>query len=73
MKCPLCGCKSFYFKDPDDEFEIYPFDVKDNHIVFTPEIDPTGIPLLTDQTETYCNQCAWHGLLPSTQKKEQNK
>jgi hypothetical protein len=70
MKCPLCGCQSFYFKDPDDEFDIFPFDFKENQIFFASEIDTSGIPKLTDETETYCNQCAWHGLLTPIQKKE---
>ena len=57
MKCPICGCLSFYVKDPDDAFETHEFDIKDGEVVF--QFDSSG--MLNPDTETYCNNCAWHG------------
>lgn len=62
-KCPLCGSESFYVKDPVDEFEIYEFDLKEDGIVFDVEVDESELPELGEESETYCNKCAWHGKL----------
>jgi hypothetical protein len=34
MKCPACGSQSFYTKDPEDQFHIFEFDLKDGEIIF---------------------------------------
>ncbi len=60
MKCPTCGCQSFYVKDPGDEHEIYVFTCQEGEICFDAEISQGEIPVLEDETETYCNNCAWH-------------
>jgi hypothetical protein len=61
MKCPLCGSKCFYVKDPDNAFEMYEFEIVDGKIVFQDvESDP---PQIDEETEIYCNECAWHGKL----------
>jgi hypothetical protein len=39
MKCPLCGCKTFYLKDPDDEYETYEFELHDGKVAFGPDVD----------------------------------
>ena len=39
MKCPLCGCVSFYVKDPDDAYETYEFDWRDGRVRM---IEPVG-------------------------------
>jgi hypothetical protein len=57
VKCPICGCLTFYVKDPDDEYETYEFDLRDREVVFQTE----PCEKLNDDTETYCNNCAWHG------------
>ncbi len=61
MKCPLCRSQHFYVKDSEDAYEIYPFNCSEGPICFDPDVDPSGIPPIDDETETYCNQCAWHG------------
>ena len=61
MKCPYCGCKEFYFKDPDDEYEVYEFSYNKGDISFKDGIDKDDVPQINDSTETYCNKCAWHG------------
>jgi len=60
LKCPLCGSNSFYTKDPTDPYEIYEFDVTEGKIVFSSEVDESELPEVDQETETYCNRCAWH-------------
>ena len=58
MKCPYCGCERFYCKDADDPYEIYEFCYEGGRAVFD---EPDECPDIMDDTEIYCNQCAWHG------------
>lgn len=60
MKCPTCGCQTFYVKDPEDEYTVYVFDCKDGDICFDPETSAADPPEIHDETETYCNKCSWH-------------
>jgi len=39
MKCPFCGCQSFYLKDPDDEYETYEFDLEKDEVNFHSEVN----------------------------------
>ena len=61
MKCPFCGCQSFYLKDPDDEYETYDFGVEKDAVKFSPEVNESDVPELQEETQCYCNQCAWNG------------
>ena len=61
QKCPVCGCARFYVKNPEDQYDICEFDCIDGRPVFDPELDEDQCPEVSGQTETYCNQCAWHG------------
>lgn len=63
MKCPLCGSQKFYVKDPEDEYEIHIFSTMDGTLCFDPDTDASSAPAVGPNTETYCNQCAWHGKL----------
>ena len=60
LKCPLCGSNSFYTKDPTDPYEVYEFDLSDVKVVFNSEVDESDLPEFDEETETYCNRCAWH-------------
>jgi hypothetical protein len=60
MKCPDCGAQSFYIKDPEDQYNISEFDVKDGEIVFTNLETASDTLGVDDDTETFCNRCAWH-------------
>lgn len=62
-ECPLCGSNSFYTKDPTDPYEIYEFDLSDGKIIFSAEVDEADLPVVDQETETYCNRCAWHDKL----------
>jgi hypothetical protein len=61
MACPLCGCDHFYVKNLEDEYEAFEFDVRNGEIVFTSEDAEGECPEIKDDTEAYCDNCAWHG------------
>ncbi len=61
MKCPYCGCKNFYVKNPDDEYDVYEFTCNGGDISFEADVDEDDVPQINDSTEAYCNKCAWHG------------
>ena len=63
MKCPVCGCVNFFVKDPEDEYETYEFELQDGNICFDPGDDDSAAPELQDDTEAFCDKCAWHGKL----------
>jgi hypothetical protein len=60
-KCPLCGCQSFYVKDPEDEYQTYAFDLKDGEVVFKEEGSAEELPAVDLDSVTYCERCSWHG------------
>ncbi len=60
MKCPLCGCETFYVKDPEDEYETYYFTCSDEGVKTFEENHPYPPELDTDTT-VYCENCAWKG------------
>lgn len=60
-KCPICGCKQFYVKNPDDEYDIYQFECKEGKVCFDTDMeDDSYTPEIGKETETFCNDCAWH-------------
>jgi hypothetical protein len=59
-KCPDCGSQGFYVKDPQDQYNISEFDLKDGEIIYT-GVENDTVPLpVTDDTEIFCDRCAWH-------------
>lgn len=60
MKCPDCGAKRFYVKDPEDQYNIFEFDLEDGGVIRFDEGSDTGSIEVLDETETYCDRCAWH-------------
>ena len=63
MKCPVCGCLEFYVKDPDDEYETYEFELREDKVVAQSD----DCPEIKDNTESFCNKCAWHGKVKELQ------
>lgn len=61
MKCPMCGSLKFYIKDPEDEYETYEFEYKDGVICFDDHVSESEVLKVGEETETFCNKCAWHG------------
>lgn len=68
MECPSCGCKAFYIKDPEDEYEIHEFESQNGEAVFSADAKGAVSPEVVADTEIYCNKCAWHGKLLTCQK-----
>lgn len=62
-KCPQCGCKRFYFKDPENAFETYEFEVVDGQFRFTDDTQRFDARLDDEETMTFCDRCSWHDRL----------
>lgn len=58
-ECPLCGCTTFYVRDPEDAFEIFTFELSHEGPAFEEELDPEQE--LFPEREVFCNRCSWHG------------
>jgi len=68
MECPVCRSKKFYVRDPEDEYEIYSFNCREGSMCYDPDVDLSKAPVISDDTETFCNQCTWHGNLRALNK-----
>jgi len=68
VECPVCRSKKFYVRDPEDEYEIYSFNCREGSMCYDPYVDLSKAPVISDDTETFCNQCAWHGKLRALNK-----
>jgi hypothetical protein len=60
-KCPACQSENFYLKDPDDEYEIFEFALREGEMNFLENEGSKDLPPLRDETQIFCNRCAWHG------------
>jgi hypothetical protein len=60
-KCPACQSEIFYLKDPDDEYEIFEFALRRGEMNFLENEGSKDLPPLRDETQIFCNRCAWHG------------
>ena len=60
MQCPDCGSQRFYVKDPEDQYNIYEFDLKEGRIVYSAKESESDPLEIVDDTETFCDRCAWH-------------
>jgi len=60
-KCPACQSEAFFLRDPDDEYELFPFEVRDGKITFREREDPQSPPALGEDTRIFCSRCAWKG------------
>jgi hypothetical protein len=69
MKCPDCGAQRFYVKDPEDQYNIFEFDLQEGEIVFTDsQVESEQTPEVNEETETFCDRCAWHDKLKILKK-----
>lgn len=59
-KCPDCGTQKFYVKDPEDQFNICEFNLTEDGIEYIDTEDNAEHLDITEETETYCDRCAWH-------------
>jgi uncharacterized Zn finger protein (UPF0148 family) len=60
VKCPVCGSLNFFVKAPDDEYETYEFELKDDAVVYHSEAEASGSPDVKVDTEVFCEKCSWH-------------
>ena len=60
MKCPDCGARRFYVKDPEDQYNIFEFDLIDGRIVSSNKENESTFLEVVEETETFCDRCAWH-------------
>ena len=67
-KCPLCGCKTFYVKDSDDEYEAYEFCINEGEAVYSNEVNASECPAIDGVSRIHCNQCAWNGKMTEVKK-----
>lgn len=68
MKCPDCGCERFYVKDPTDQYNLFEFDLIDGVIVPIDKESEANHLEVQEETETYCDKCAWHDKFESLKK-----
>jgi hypothetical protein len=69
MKCPLCGSLKFFVKDPDDDYETFEFELKDDGVVFTPDAAESDSPEVKNDTEIFCDKCSWHDKFQELKKR----
>lgn len=60
MKCPVCGAKEFFVKDPEDAFSSFEFEIIGGQVVFADAGQAEETPEISEATETYCTGCTWH-------------
>ena len=60
-ECPVCGCRNFYVKNPEDEYDISSFQCRDGEVVPSEDDEDSGAPEISEATETFCDKCSWHG------------
>ena len=68
IKCPFCGSRDFFLKDPDDAYETYEFQTSGAEVTFHGQDDSSKPHDITDDSETYCSSCAWHGKFKELKK-----
>jgi hypothetical protein len=57
--CPVCRCKSFHIRNPEDSFETYEIDVEKS--TGEGQDDQPEWCVISEETKIYCNRCSWHG------------
>lgn len=60
-KCPDCGAQQFYVKNPEDQYDLFEFELKDGEIINADHESDSHPIEVDEETETYCDRCAWHG------------
>ena len=60
MKCPDCGRRKFYIKDPNDQYTIREVQLDKDEVVYLDEDDETSHLQVSNDTELFCDRCAWH-------------
>ena len=68
LQCPDCRAQDFYVKDQDNKFNISEFSVATGKVEYVEDpAEDEHIPV-SDDTEIYCDRCAWHDKFNKLQK-----
>lgn len=59
-KCPDCGAKRFYIKDPQDQYTLREFEITEDGISYLENDTDSEHLQVGDEIETFCDRCAWH-------------
>lgn len=60
IKCPDCGAERFYVKDPEDQYNITEFKLKEQTIEYLGGETEADHIRIVQETEIFCDRCAWH-------------
>lgn len=66
-KCPLCGSRFFFVRDPADEYEVNRFELRSEGCVFESGLDAQSE--LHPGREVFCDSCSWHGDVDQLEQK----
>jgi hypothetical protein len=60
IQCPDCRSQHLYVKDPEDQYNIFEFEMEEGKIVSS-DNSPASISMeVTEDTEIFCDRCAWN-------------
>ena len=68
MKCPDCGAKYFYVKDPEDQYNVSEFSLEEGTVMYLDETTEAGHIEVLEDTEIFCDRCAWHDQFKTLKK-----
>jgi len=54
--CPVCRAQGFYLRLPEDQYEIYEFEITDGNLAFKPDSNKPDDLELSAETEIYCGR-----------------
>ena len=63
MKCPVCDCKYFNLKDPDNPYRYYKFKCDGEDVVFEDDVTVDQLDQNGAAMTAHCLQCVWQGSL----------
>ena len=69
MKTKWIYCQdSKHEQDPEDQYELFEFELKEGKIISSDK-ETESTPLeVGEETETYCDKCAWHDKFKTLKK-----
>lgn len=59
QECPICKSKYFFVRDPEDKYEVIPFELAAKGAVFIDGYDPSTE--LYPEWKVFCDHCSRHG------------
>lgn len=67
-RCPVCGARQFYIKDPDDQYNIAMFRLDSGEVIYENEEPDSDQIAIDGDSEVFCEKCAWHDKFLMLQK-----